>query len=112
MINLSKARKEKGFNQAKLALMMGVSRSAVAMWETGATQPDNDTLLRLSEILDISIDYLLGNSSIKKGLDQQELTEDQKGMLSDYDRLSPQGQAAARERLLALLERESEEDTP
>ncbi len=59
-MNLQKLRAEKKYSQLKLASMLGVSRSAVAMWESGASQPDNDTLLKIANIFDVSVDYLLG----------------------------------------------------
>lgn len=50
-------------SQAKLAEKLGVSRSTVSMWEIGASQPDNDNLLQLAQILNISLDALLGNDA-------------------------------------------------
>ena len=50
-----------GFSQPKLADKLGVSRSTVAMWESGASQPDNDSLLHLAKIFNTSTDFLLGN---------------------------------------------------
>jgi repressor LexA len=46
--------------QQKLAQAIGVSRSTIAMWETGASQPDNQSLTRLADYFGVSIDYLLG----------------------------------------------------
>ncbi len=62
MLRIKELRSQKKISQQKLADLLGVSRSAVSMWEIDASQPDNDTLLKLSEILNVSIDYLLGNS--------------------------------------------------
>lgn len=46
--------------QQKLADLVGVARSTVAMWEAGKNEPDNDTLLKLAEIFGVSTDYVLG----------------------------------------------------
>lgn len=54
------ARKAAGYTQQRLAEELGVSRSAVAMWETGETRPRSDRLLRLAEILGCTADELLG----------------------------------------------------
>ncbi|MBP3447714.1 MAG: helix-turn-helix domain-containing protein [Clostridia bacterium] len=62
MESIKYLRKEKGISQQKLADKLGVSRSTIAMWETGQSQPDNDMLKKLSEIFSVSIDYLLGQS--------------------------------------------------
>ena len=60
MENLKAARTAKGYTQEKLSKIIGVSRSAVAVWETGDSQPDNNTLATLADILDVTTDYLLG----------------------------------------------------
>lgn len=59
-MNLKALRTEKKYSQQKLATLLRVSRSTVAMWESGASQPDNDALLKIANIFDTSVDYLLG----------------------------------------------------
>lgn len=51
-------RKQRNWSQQKLADMMNVSRSTVAMWESG-TQPSNETLIKLASLFEVSLDYLL-----------------------------------------------------
>lgn len=62
MIRLKESRSSIGYSQQKLAEKIGVSRSTIAMWETGGSQPDNEALVKLSSVLDVSIDYLLGQT--------------------------------------------------
>lgn len=62
-MKLQEIRKQRKMSQAKLAEKLGVSRSTVSMWEIGASQPDNDNLLQLAQILNISLDALLGNDA-------------------------------------------------
>lgn len=71
MENLKKARKNKNYTQDKLAKLLGVSRSTVAMWESGSSQPDNRLLSVLADILDVSVDYLLGREDRQPTLDEQ-----------------------------------------
>lgn len=64
-------RKEKGLSQYQLADMIPITRQAVSKWERGKTIPDSSTLIRLSEIFDVSINELLKgerleNNSIKE----------------------------------------------
>lgn len=59
-MNLQLLRKQNGMSQLKLANTIGVSRSTVAMWENGSSQPDNSMLIKLSELFNVSVDYLLG----------------------------------------------------
>lgn len=49
--------------QQKLADILGVSRSTVAMWENGKNEPDNVMLTRIAEYFHITIDELLGHST-------------------------------------------------
>lgn len=59
---LKKLRTEHGYNQTKLAEKLNVSRSTIAMWETGKAEPNSDMLIRLSKIFNVSVDLLLGCS--------------------------------------------------
>lgn len=47
-------------HQQDLADLLGISRSAISMWETGRSRPDGDMLENLAEIFEVSVDYLLG----------------------------------------------------
>lgn len=58
---LKEARKQNGLSQEQLSKKLGISRSAVAKWETNKGIPDVDNLKALSQLLGISIDYLLDN---------------------------------------------------
>ena len=47
-----------GLTQEELAERVGVSKSAIAKWETDGGIPDRDNLKRLSEIINVSVDDL------------------------------------------------------
>lgn len=68
-MKLKELREQNGISQAKLAQWIGVSRSTVAMWERGASQPDNGTLTELADFFDVTVDYLLGRCGTKNGGD-------------------------------------------
>ena len=71
MHTLVELRKEAGMNQQQLAARIGVSRSTVAMWETGASRPDNTVLARLAELFSTTTDYLLGLSPRRDKTEQE-----------------------------------------
>ncbi|MCI9126857.1 MAG: helix-turn-helix domain-containing protein [Eubacterium sp.] len=52
-------RKQKGWSQEELAAQMDVSRQSVSKWESGASTPDIDKIILLSQIFDTTTDYLL-----------------------------------------------------
>ncbi|MBQ6223026.1 MAG: helix-turn-helix transcriptional regulator [Solobacterium sp.] len=56
---LREARKEAKLSQEEFAEKVGVSRSAVAKWESDRGMPDVDNLKVIASLLKISIDYLL-----------------------------------------------------
>jgi transcriptional regulator with XRE-family HTH domain len=56
-------RKEQKMSQEELAEVLNISRQAVAKWETAASYPDVDNLIKLSEIFGITIDYMLKSNS-------------------------------------------------
>ena len=56
---LKEARKEEGLSQEQLAQKLSVSRSAVAKWESDKGMPDVNNLKAISQLLDVSVDYLL-----------------------------------------------------
>ena len=55
-------RREKGYSQEQLAMMLGVSRQSVSKWEAGASMPELSKILQLSELFHVSTDYLLKDS--------------------------------------------------
>lgn len=58
---LKNLREKNNLTQDQMAERMMVTRQAVSRWETGKTQPDTDTLKRLSKEFDVSINTLLGS---------------------------------------------------
>ena len=57
---LIQRRKEQGMTQEDLAERLSVSRQTVSKWENGECMPDADKFIRLSDILEISLDELAG----------------------------------------------------
>ena len=52
-------RKSKGMSQEELADAVGVSRQAVSKWESEQSVPDLEKVVILSDIFDVTTDYLL-----------------------------------------------------
>ena len=64
--NLKRFRKSKKLTQTELGKMLNYGSTAIANYESGRNEPSFDILIRLSEILNVSLDYLLGASPKNK----------------------------------------------
>ncbi len=54
-------RKRQGLTQAELARAMGISRSALSLYEIEKREPDIDTLSKLASLFNVPVGYILGN---------------------------------------------------
>lgn len=52
-------RKKNGWSQEELAEHLDISRQSVSKWESGASIPDLDKIIKLSKLFGVSTDYLL-----------------------------------------------------
>ncbi len=53
------ARQKNNINQESLAEQLGVSRQTISSWETGKSYPDLVSVIKMSDIFDVSLDELL-----------------------------------------------------
>ena len=56
---IKKIREGKNITQEQLAEKLNVTRQAVSNWETGKTQPDIETIIKISEILEIPVEEII-----------------------------------------------------
>ena len=54
--------KKAGLTQVDVAEKLGISQPAYASWERGVKKPTQDNLVKIAQILNVSVDYLVGNS--------------------------------------------------
>ena len=59
-------RKMKGISQEELADMIGVSRQAVSKWESEQSLPDIDKIIIMSDLFEVTTDYILKGIEVKK----------------------------------------------
>ncbi|MCI8383772.1 MAG: helix-turn-helix transcriptional regulator [Clostridia bacterium] len=65
MNRIKELRNEKGLLQSDVAKYIGKSERIVGFYENGERDPNTDTLLKLSELFDVSVDYILGKTNTK-----------------------------------------------
>lgn len=62
MNKIKELRVEKGFTQSQLAALLGVNQTAVGKYERGELEPNIHILIRLSQIFETTVDYIIGNT--------------------------------------------------
>ena len=110
-------RKNKGLSMKELGEIIGVAESTISQYETGKREPDFETLLKLGEFFNVSVDYLLRGDNpqnnkmpaltkkderdIAKTLaNLKETLENEEGLMCDGDPMSDE----AKESILAAME--------
>lgn len=59
--NIVFLRKRNGLTQESLSERINVSRQTIAKWERGESEPDCQSLLRMANLFNVTIDSLVGN---------------------------------------------------
>ncbi|WP_107631433.1 helix-turn-helix transcriptional regulator [Agathobaculum massiliense] len=108
MNRIKELRLEAGILQADLANQLKVRQNTVSTWETGRSEPDLDALRELSKIFNTSIDYILGNTDIKKAPSYEDagLSTEEAELLRRFRKVSPALQEAA----LRMLETDQKKE--
>lgn len=91
MNRIKQLRDENNWTQLELSQKMDCAMSSVAMYEKGDRKPSLEVLIKLSEIFNCSIDYILCKSDIRNPEEQIDnvLNEAMIGMSkSDYEKLT------------------------
>lgn len=74
---LKELRNKEGISQSALGKALNMSQQGIAKWETGSTSPNPEMLRKIADYFNVSVDYLLGNTDIKKApSDKPEVTDD------------------------------------
>ena len=72
---LKTLRTDKHLSQQELATRLGISKSAVSMYEQGRREPDFDILNKIADIFQVDADYLLGlRSTVEKWISSRPIT--------------------------------------
>ena len=59
---LKTLRKQVKLTQAQIAEKLDISQQAYASWERGVKKPTQENLVKIAQVLDVTVDYLVGNS--------------------------------------------------
>lgn len=111
---LSYARKAKRLTQAQLGKLLGRKNTTVSGWEVGSSEPSYDDLGKLSEVLEVSIDWLLGKTDNPNIAGKEVITDVDKVLGNEKvvywkgQPLTPEQQKKAKDILEALLKKDVE----
>ena len=61
---LAQARKDAGYTQRQVAEILKISKSTIASYEIGRTQPDIETLGLLADFYCVSTDWLISTKGV------------------------------------------------
>ena len=108
MNNIKTARINAGYSQKEISITLGVSIPTVSDWESGKKFPSGKNLVKLSQTLHTTIDYLLGCENQEKPIptDGDGLSENARRFIPLVDGLTP----AQQELLLSQLQAWNEQN--
>lgn len=97
-----------GLNQIELAKKLNLSSSAsISQYESGERTPSDDIKLKMSELFDCTIDYLLGKSDTRKEIHIDDIDI---AFASGIKGLNEENKAIAKSILEGLLAKQKEEE--
>lgn len=86
--NLKDARINAGLSQKEVADQLGVAKSSYSLYESGKREPDVDKIKKLTQILGVSSDTLLGlperNYTIAAHFDGKDYTHEQLKQIKEF----------------------------
>jgi len=63
MNRLKELREDRDLRQIDVALATGIDQKTLSNYETGKTNPDSVSIIRLADFFEVSADYLLGRET-------------------------------------------------
>ena len=87
MKNLKELRQKKKITQIRLSIAAEVSQETISAYESGKALPSADTLIKLADFLDTSVDYLLDrtDNSTPLNLKRTNLSDE---LVQDFNKLN------------------------
>lgn len=89
--NLRQLRCRKGISQQQLAEKIGFSQQSINKYENHKIEPDIETLIKLADFFETSVDYLIGHTDIDHVIEpvhRYDLSEDEAALICNYRKLS------------------------
>ena len=68
-MNIKPLREQRGMTQEELANRLGVKYPAVSKWERGMAYPSMNTVIKMAELFQVSMDVVLGLAPIPSSVE-------------------------------------------
>lgn len=98
-------RKELHLTQEELSEKLGISRTALSAWEVGRNEPSYSDTIRLANFFNVSTDYLLGKSDIRKPLTYN-LTNEEINFIKNIKKLDETNKMIIENTIEALFDKQ------
>lgn len=89
--NLKLLRELTAVSQKQVAQAIGVSQQSINKYENHNIEPDIETLIRIADFFDTSVDYLVGHTAIRRKIENvtlYELNAEERKLVDKYRKLS------------------------
>ena len=99
MKHLKTLRAQKNLSQQKLADILHISQQSVYKYENGISSPDLDTVIKMADFFNCSVDYIIGYSDVPhkvEFLTETMLNEDELRLIMAYRKLTTSKKHAIR----------------
>ena len=96
LTNLKKLREDASISQKALADAIGVSQQSVNKYENHNIEPDIETLIRIADFFETSVDYLIGHTTVRHKIEEVhvfELNDRESKVMEQYRSLTSKQKA-------------------
>lgn len=85
--NLKLLRNQNKISQQQLADVIGVTQQSINKYENHSVEPDIETLIKIADYFETTIDYLVGRTENSKE-NANEITSEEKSMIFNFRKLN------------------------
>ncbi len=106
MNRIKELREAKHMTQVRLSIELSVSQEMISQYECDKSFPSVQNLIKMSELFNVSCDYILGISDVKRIASVKDFTSDEIELISEYKALHTTEKAMAKAYIQALSDKQ------
>lgn len=101
---LKELRTDNDMLQSDLAEKLNLKSSAISKYEKSLTQPSIETIIKLADIFNVTVDYIVGASDIKNPYDVSRITPSEANLVDNFRKLTYENKIRIDERIKTMIE--------